>query len=653
MLLKNIMEDKQLNLNQPFLSVRRASPTVASGRDETKKTETITRPPRYKSELKSGPVRNPGVVPFCWEQSPGKPKYESKRQIHATHKPPIAPRLAPGRKLKDNQDTDKAHESQNVSKSQKDARDSTPSCTNLDEKPKEMKQDKEKRESENVDEVYMDALNELTRTDSFFLNCSVSGLSGLGEHEPEAKPSGTSLTDPQARDFMIDRFLPAAKAMASEKTLNTPPHYATRKQPAVQEQQPRQLKKVANGDKRPQLRYGPSFALRYSQFHDNYEEEEEESDDDSCYDGNLPYKVCGLLPRFCMKSSFCLMNHVPGLSARTRVPMSPASRTQTESSSTASCSGSKNEQSKSESVAGFLTAHAHEDKNDTSDPFQELFDYQNDAIEADLAAEKTLHVDAIHKVEYPITKSCSPTAERPFNLLDKDQDILKKMTEQKTSVDSSLSYFAKPVDGRASKPNIQKEVSYPLSSAEKLNNGGEMMALMKPKNDKRSTKKHTVNKGKLENSCLVNSKVPAPPPLPKSPSDSWLCRTLPSLSTKNASTRSYVGTGISPNNQSCKPLSTDPKWETIVKTTNGHQQHLWYTQVNSFSLTVFKFMHLSSLSRYYGVRQFVIFMRYNFCVLKFMSNLPGNDGIDTYTGSSNVDAEAFLNSAGCFPCFPM
>ncbi|KAF3622271.1 putative 50S ribosomal protein L1-like [Capsicum annuum] len=595
MLLKNLMEDKQLNLNQPFLTVRRVSPTVASGRDETKKTDysvpTVTHPPRYKSELKSGPVRNPGAVPFRWEQSPGKPKYESKRQIRALEKPPIAPRLPPGRKLKDNQDSDKAHENRNISESQTgNAQDSAPSCVNLDEKvkkiesidcSKDVKQDKGKHESEDVDEVYMAALNELTRTESFFLNCSISGLSGLDE--PEAKPSGTSLTDPQARDFMIDRFLPAAKAMASEKTLETP-HYAPRKQSAVEEQ-PRQLKKVVNGDKRPQLRYGPSFALRYSQFQDN---DEEESDDDSCYDGNLSYKVCGLLPRFCLKSSFCLMNPVPGMNARTRVPMSPAGRTQTGSSSTTSCSGSEYEQSKSESTL----------QKDSSDCFQEFFDYQNNAGEADSAAplaEKTLHVDIVHKVESPIMKSCSPKAERPFNLHDEGQDILKKMTEQKPSVDSSHSYFAKPVDGGASKPNIQKEVFNAPSSSEYFNNGGEMMALMasgqaqdryqdavpsaKPKADvKRSIRKQTVQKEKLENSRVAHSNLPAPPPLPKSPSDSWLCRTLPSLSTKNPSSRSYVGTGISPNSQSCKPLSSDPKWETIVKTAKRHHQHLRYTE---------------------------------------------------------------------------
>ncbi|XP_009767174.2 uncharacterized protein LOC107800398 [Nicotiana tabacum] len=626
MLLKNFMEDKQLNLSQPFLSVRRVSPTAVSGRDETKKTEyslpTVTHPPRYKSELKSGPVRNPGVVPFLWEQSPGKPKYESKRQIRSSEKPPIAPRLPPGRKLKDNQDSDNAHESQNIRKSQiGNTQHSTPSCMNLEEKAKkidsidcskEIKQDKEKSESEDGDEAYMDAPDKLSRTESFFLNCSLSGLSGLDE--PAAKPFSISLTDPQTRDFMIDRFLPAAKAMASEKTLEMP-HCAPRKQPAVQEQ-PRQLKKVVNGDKRPQLRYGPSFARHYSQFHDNGEEEE--SDDDSYDDGNVPYKVCGLLPRFCLKSSFCLLNPVPGMSVRTRVPASPASRTRTGSSSTASCSGSENED-KNDVKSWDISAYANDrsqnyenkaipgsnEEGNNPEPVclglqkntSNSFPYRNDAREADLEtplAEKTLHVDIVHKVESPIMKSCSPTMERPFHLHDQDREILKKTTEQKPVVDSSLSYFTKPVEGITSQQNTQKEVFNPPSSAEKLN-GGEMMALMvsgqaqdhyqdevtsaKPKNDvKRSTRKQNVKKEKLENSSMAHSVLPAPPPLPKSPSDSWLCRTLPSLSTKNASSRLYVGTGISHEKQSCKTLSTDPKWETIVITTKGHQQYPRYSE---------------------------------------------------------------------------
>ncbi|MCD7455581.1 hypothetical protein HAX54_028702 [Datura stramonium] len=71
------------------------------------------------------------------------------------------------------------------------------------------------------------------------------------------------------------------------------------------------------------------------------------------------------------------MNPVPGMSARTRVSISPASRTQTRSSSTTSCSGSENEQSKSELVAEILTVHAHEDKNDVRD--KDISAYANDS----------------------------------------------------------------------------------------------------------------------------------------------------------------------------------------------------------------------------------------------------------------------------------
>ncbi|MCD7455582.1 hypothetical protein HAX54_028703 [Datura stramonium] len=90
-----------------------------------------------------------------------------------------------------------------------------------------------------------------------------------------------------------------------------------------------------------------------------------------------------------------------------------------------------------------------------------------------------------------------------------------------------------------------------MASEQVQDHNQDAVASVKPKNDvKQSTRKRTVRKEKLENSCVAQSKLPAPPPLPKSPSDSWLYDTLPSLSTKNPSSRTYVGTGISPNNQS-------------------------------------------------------------------------------------------------------
>lgn len=82
---------------------------------------------------------------------------------------------------------------------------------------------------------------------------------------------------------------------------------------------------------------------------------------------------------------------------------------------------------------------------------------------------------------------------------------------------------------------------------------------------------------KVDNSPRKYSEFPTPPPLPKSPSDSWLCRTLPSMSSKNA----HNGIGTHPRNhhQTFKTQSTDAKWEMIVKTTNVHQHNFRYAEV--------------------------------------------------------------------------
>ncbi|XP_009790224.1 uncharacterized protein LOC107806799 [Nicotiana tabacum] len=601
----NHMEDKQLKFNQPLLSVRRISPAMISQRDEKKTIDNsfraITHPPHFKSELKSGLVGKPGTVPFLWEDSPGRPKDERGPQIHFTENPPTFPKLPPGWKLRENQDFEKDFESTKIQTG--NILNAKPSCDYLDENikkiesfdsSKEMTGDKENIESEDGDETYLDARDTLSRTESSFLNCNVSGLSGYDE--PNAKPFRTSLTDPRAKDLMMGRFLPAAKAMASDKTSETP-YYVRKKQPPVQDQS-RQIKKVLNGDRRPQLRYGPSFTLYHSQAHDN---EEEESDDD-CYDnGDLATKVCGLLPHFCLKSSFRLLNLVPGMSVRTRVPVSPVSRTQTGSLSTASCSGTENEVNSTyandpyehKSILG-STAEANDGEveclglqKNTFQSFQELLSDQNNSREVDLSTpvvEKTLYIDIVHKMESVAKISCSPDR-KPSNLQHEDVEILERIIKQKPFVDSSLDSSEKS----SLKSYLQRRVDFsPPHSAENLSNGRETkaltatgqaqdccqdaMTLTKPEIDVReTTRKPILRREKVENSCKVHPEFLVPPPLPKSPSDSWLCRTLPSLSTKNAPSRSYIGTGINNNNQFSKPVSSDPKWEAIVKMTKKQQ----------------------------------------------------------------------------------
>ena len=104
MILNNLMEDKQQDFYQPLLSVRRSSTTREITTAEADNTRRIEKSvpqlpplPVYKSELKSGHVRNPGKVPSVWEKTPGKPKDERKSQSKNPERPPSVPKLPPGR----------------------------------------------------------------------------------------------------------------------------------------------------------------------------------------------------------------------------------------------------------------------------------------------------------------------------------------------------------------------------------------------------------------------------------------------------------------------------------------------------------------------------------------------------------------------------
>lgn len=321
MLLKNFMEDKQLDFNQPLLSVRRFSSTGTSSDVEVKTKPHTSLPkvpklPVYKSELKSGPIRNPGTVPFIWEQTPGRPKDGSKSVSKALQRPPTAPKLPPGRILKvNNQASEKGS---NATKSTWIQTGSAPTSARgfngNERKSESYKDEMEKTESsssDDDDEAYVDAPDKLSRTESFFSNCSVSGVSGLDD--VDLKPSGTFATDPHTRDFMMGRFLPAAKAMASET--QSPQHTARKKH--LPQEQPRPRIITVNNQKPIQM-YSPNNVHFHSQ-----DKGLEESDDEDGYDGHeyLSPSICGLLPRFCLKNSFGLANSVPGMIARVQEPV--------------------------------------------------------------------------------------------------------------------------------------------------------------------------------------------------------------------------------------------------------------------------------------------------------------------------------------------
>lgn len=631
------MENKQLNFNQPLLSVKRFSSTAASEKDDKRKTNKfvpkIPRLPSYKSDLKSGPVGNPGTVPFLWEQSPGRPKGESKPRTPPIERPPVAPKLPPGliskAKIQDSDVPSVTKYPEKVHKGSQSVPSLYKNSTKLESSKATIKE--EKADSRDGDEEYQDALDSLSRTESFFLNCSVSGISGLDG--PDVKPFGTFATDPQTRDFMMGRFLPAAKAMASETPSETP-QYAPRKQPVVWDQPREMKKKVVGGDKQPPLRYS-NIASHYAQ-----ENVEEESDDEYDENERLSAKVCGFLPRFCLKNSLCLLNPVPGMSVRTRVPMSPASRTQTSSSSGGSCSEMDNEHAR---VSPFQKHSARESNQITlqssnnlegsalyrrlqgsemsenhSDSLQLPFSEQKGftSIQRDVKSagvngfishtegprsfkelladgskdgevnsgspmvEKTLYIDILHKVESPKRNSLSPDTKGLSR--ENDCKVLARSNEMEEFKDiENLSIADEEVELQ---PNIQKSNQGVRVDRVKGHHGPDQDSYQDfksklPGNNNQDFEARQPPKAEnLENFHRGRIELPAPPPLPKSPSDSWLGRTLPSISSKNSSMRSYLGTGVNPRNHASRTPSNDPKTGAILKTTKGQQQHSRFLQ---------------------------------------------------------------------------
>ncbi|KAG7605068.1 hypothetical protein AtNW77_Chr5g0129611 [Arabidopsis thaliana] len=86
------------------------------------------------------------------------------------------------------------------------------------------------------------------------------------------------------------------------------------------------------------------------------------------------------------------------------------------------------------------------------------------------------------------------------------------------------------------------------------------------------------NKNRSENLSVSQ------PPLPKTPSESWLCRTLPRSSTTSSVVSGQFAVVVSgqaarfKKNMEQKTESQCKKWETIVKTSYSHHDHVRYSE---------------------------------------------------------------------------
>lgn len=698
------MEEKQLDFNAPLMSVRRFTSTTALNTDSKRVEKFLPKKPplpSYKPELKSGPVRNPGAVPFLWEQIPGRPKDGSGLRPNNPELHPLVPKLPPGKIVGAKQPSsaksteEKEPEALTVIKPLQndnfkglpDVFSSNGNETSLDRSERDFKEEHTPTLEDHNDDAFSDAPDTLSHTESFSMNCSLSGLSSLDGLE--LKPSRSASIDPQAWDFMMDRFLPAAKAMASES-----PQYASRKQPVVREPV-RSVREVNDGDgDRQPLPFGDDRQPLHHQYqpyartqHSQAEVEEASDDDEEDYDDLDNLTASGVLPRFCLKNSLFLLNPVPGMKIRSWMPLSSVRHkvaTQIKNNGPESLSETDPEKTweavfKHKLVRGIQPSAANDDgSKPTSESCQLLSrsdsqtldgssscrhscgdgitPYRNEAPQSlfhkgigflgvpnqrknckaddhtvygeghitDLemlshqsckqesgslspAIEKTLYIDSVHVLETSNSRSSSSGVKELVSSTEKDAEFL----EGNERLPNSLTF----VDGLGepnhvkcfmardpSQPKIYDiSESYPLSCSE-----GSMLGASMGNGESCRYNDGLVQEGKsldcskvLTNSSLgigrpepleeedqgdsyaISSQSPlppGPPPLPKSPSESWLCRTLPSVSSMNLSSRSYLGVQFHSKRHLLKEPQVDSKWETIVKTTNAQHSHLRFSE---------------------------------------------------------------------------
>ncbi|XP_059664211.1 uncharacterized protein LOC132309982 [Cornus florida] len=673
------MDKKQLNFNVPLLSVRRVPSALASlGGDNGKRTENSQQTKKkslssYQSDFDLGEVVKPATVPFLWERIPGRAKLGTDSQPQPPKEPANTPRLPPGRAMDvKRQLSGELSKVQNVIRAHNEEPSLNDIAALLESLSKGINSNADS-DLESRDDAYSDAVDTLSSTESFSFNCSASGLSGYDG--PDLKPSGTFDSDPQTRDFLMSRFLPAAKAMVLDM-----PQYVPRKQP-VSHEQPRQTKKVLNGEGRPLLeQYGSTVIPHYDQHMEDVESEDGDEEFDDF--GNRSTKACGLIPRVCLNNSLCLLNPVPGMKMRTPSPMSSrptrtaysgplpqvvnkhawdTANKKTHDSSNQSNKLLEFDNKRIIGESNRLTYSSDLHLTDESSPYrrsispyrnfapQSLFSegagflgvpkvvetvkpksfklsnkgsnkfldvsprppyqrYKPGSGSVSPTVEKMLYIDSVNELE--------PISSEPKGVTDSSGEDLKTLVEEETakeefsfqdirfqnifeggsilkpkasvSTKADLSSSALTSDQRCQAGRIEgsKQDTLDLKcQADKMEELRRDQSLNQVSQSSEFSKvytsgnldmknEHNLKADGLENSNGSSFKSPLQPPLPKSPSESWLWRALPSISSQSSFSHSL----FRPKRQGPETSSTGTKWETIVKTSNLHYDRVRYSQ---------------------------------------------------------------------------
>ncbi|XP_047173134.1 uncharacterized protein LOC124841014 [Vigna umbellata] len=679
------MAERKLNINAPLMSVRRASATSPSLTEARKKIlEKRHSLPYHKSDTTLDQVTKPVAVPFNWEHIPGRRKGNGGSEPHPPKATSItpSPRLPPGNSNNaTKQPSERENKAANKFKSSNKSKSFNVSVAKVDtekerktektEKIVENRRSNVKYDEDDDNDAFSDALETLSHTESFSMNCSVSGVSGL--ESMGANKSGTFSTDQQTIDFMMSRFLPAAKAMTLQ-----PSQYSSKKQSVLVEQQPRDISKLIREEKK-QLSNKHSTAIIPYTGQDQEEESEDEGDGNE-YDNssNIATKGCGLLPKLHIRNSLCLMNPVAAMKMKNQVSLPPASEVvkpnktshirsfspipavkkawdaihRNKSSSRAPSpdkqEGKKKLASESnrftysgELLPGRLSPFRRSRAAATGispsrrpqSPFRgvkllgdsrEAENYKFGKVKfhsgvlgnvqdvqslgnkktsysGSLTLEKTLYIDTVSTANLPSSNVSSLDNKRRVDTVVADLER-RRGKESNSSIGSSgdikqvqyaveekVTFDTEVLNSLDSiPPSLYRILNLTpkegktegLTTDENINQEPESLPLWQGTlvEDSKINGQQIVlvnDSGKHSSDSVVS---PLPPPLPKSPSESWLWRALPLVSVKNSFLHSSQGTQSQAKRDDSNATSGNLKWETIVKTSNLHHDHVRYSQ---------------------------------------------------------------------------
>ncbi|KAE9610421.1 hypothetical protein Lalb_Chr07g0186431 [Lupinus albus] len=642
------MDERKLNINAPLMSVRHSYATsqslTKSKRKILEKQHTLQ---CNKSDMTLDQVTEPVAVPFNWEHIPGRCKGISVSKPQ----PPKEASITPTPSLPPGKFTNLAkvpfENECNVARKFSSLSCLSGSVIRIDcddEKRGEKIRSSvnEDDDDDDNDDVYSDALEILSPTESFSMNCSVSGISGLDDLY--ANKCGTFSSDKKTQDLMMSRFLPAAKAMTIQ-----PLQYSSRKQ-SVQVEQLRDVTKLVREEKKSFVDKPITDIIPYI---DQFQEEEEDDSGDEIDDyddsANISAKGCGLFSRFRASNSLFLLNQVPEMKMRNQfsstnevgksnkssyarsyspapaikkawdainksksssgdasLDMQDARKKWTSESNRFVYSGElKHSSFRRSTAAGSSFRSIHQPpfhgarlgdskqsgklkfSNQGHSSVQEVQSQgtEKSSNSRNLAIEKTLYIDSENTLKSSFSKSTSVDNTKRINTvvaaLDKrdrkDIKSFKDMKQVQSVEETSDSEVLSSVDAN----------SLTLSS----------MLYLKAKEDKAerlSTDQGSFDEEKNTNNLQMvvydDSGKVLPPPLPKSPSESWLCHTLPLVSLNNSKLHSSQVSQFHAKSQGSNTSSRYTKWETVVKASNLRHDHVR----NSQELTTYKPQHLKS-----------------------------------------------------------